>query len=484
MHVPVIARAEPAGRVGFPAPAAKQMPIQRARASLSGAGGEPLDAATRDHFERRFQWDFGSVRVHTDDRAARLAAGVGARAYTVGADITFGTAERPGVNALTAHELAHVVQNGLSGDRLTIRRAPARFSIVSRTFRVVLPGYPPYDFVVVQIRGGPRRAFYFRTGTGFKGEGFAPPPRSWAPFHGLDPQRRDPERFRLDKDSFYREFETPELRGYGSAENKEIADWLKTQKIAPAEELPWREAQAELSEALKASTLAPVAPAAVTASGEIHTPSTGPGGGGAPPVPEVGSGAGTIEEEAVSFGKVESATLKIGSFLEAALPGPQDVLFLWIGFFGSIAEAQAKLREEAYNMGFSEGLAANLLGLGRDWVNERLIAHVHGEEAEGFKGARAGGNNQGVVDGYRFAGRLTGEQRLAFWYQGRHAARAKGDADALRYRPFNLDDVVTLGIALQPTVMALLEVAREQERERELREQLKYERAFGPRFRH
>jgi hypothetical protein len=133
---------------------------------------------------------------------------------------------------------------------------------------------------------------------------------------------------------------------------------------------------------------------------------------------KLGGAAAKIESAGLT--KFESVTLKIGSLLEAALPGPQDVLFLWIGFFGSIAEAKAKLREEAYNLGFSEGMAANLMGFDAGWVSNRLNTPAPRDplEAEGFKAARAGGNNQGVVDGYRFVRCLTYDQRGAFLKQG------------------------------------------------------------------
>ncbi len=69
--------------------------------------GEPLDRATREFMEPRFQHDFSNVRVHRDDDARRSAAAVHARAYTVGSHIVFG--ESPS-RELLAHELTHVVQ--------------------------------------------------------------------------------------------------------------------------------------------------------------------------------------------------------------------------------------------------------------------------------------------------------------------------------------------------------------------------------------
>lgn len=76
--------------------------------------GRPLDTATRSFMESRFGHDFSRVRVHVDDRAAKSAQAVQARAYTVGHDIVFGKGEyAPDSIAgrkLLAHELTHVRQ--------------------------------------------------------------------------------------------------------------------------------------------------------------------------------------------------------------------------------------------------------------------------------------------------------------------------------------------------------------------------------------
>jgi len=78
--------------------------------------GEPLDRQTRDLMEPQFGHDFGTVRVHRDDKAATSALAVGALAYTVGSELVFASGlYAPGTTAgqhLIAHELAHVVQQG------------------------------------------------------------------------------------------------------------------------------------------------------------------------------------------------------------------------------------------------------------------------------------------------------------------------------------------------------------------------------------
>ena len=86
---------------------------QLVRAAV-GSAGRPLDSGTRAFMEERFGRDFGRVRVHSDEAAARSARALDAAAYARGRDVVFGARQyrpetRPGA-ALLAHELAHVVQ--------------------------------------------------------------------------------------------------------------------------------------------------------------------------------------------------------------------------------------------------------------------------------------------------------------------------------------------------------------------------------------
>lgn len=107
----------------------------RAPAGLDTGGlrsaSRPLDAATRRFMEAGFGHDFGAVRVHTGADAARSAAGVDARAYTVGEHIVFGPGEyapsRAEGRRLLAHELAHVVQQSRGAEAFgtrALQRAP------------------------------------------------------------------------------------------------------------------------------------------------------------------------------------------------------------------------------------------------------------------------------------------------------------------------------------------------------------------------
>jgi len=80
------------------------------------SGGQPLDGGAKSRMGAAFGYDFSGVRVHTGAQAAGLSDDLNARAFTVGSDIAFGSGEyRPGTmigDALIAHELAHVVQQG------------------------------------------------------------------------------------------------------------------------------------------------------------------------------------------------------------------------------------------------------------------------------------------------------------------------------------------------------------------------------------
>jgi outer membrane protein OmpA-like peptidoglycan-associated protein len=95
-------------------------------ASAMGEAGAPLDRTVRADMEAHFGVPLGDVRVHTGPRADQLAQSLGARAFTHGRDIVFGEGRRPGADALTAHELAHVVQQtgGSAGAARELRLSP------------------------------------------------------------------------------------------------------------------------------------------------------------------------------------------------------------------------------------------------------------------------------------------------------------------------------------------------------------------------
>jgi hypothetical protein len=85
--------------------------LDRARRSA----GRPLDAATREELEARFDHDFSQVRVHTDSQEA---AALRAQAFTWGEDVFFAPGRfdpvGPRGRQLLTHELVHTIQQGPS----------------------------------------------------------------------------------------------------------------------------------------------------------------------------------------------------------------------------------------------------------------------------------------------------------------------------------------------------------------------------------
>lgn len=76
----------------------------------SKGGGSPLPDEVRSFMEPRFGVDFSSVRVHTGSSAIQMNKDLRAQAFTHGSDIYYGAGKSAAQDALTAHELTHVVQ--------------------------------------------------------------------------------------------------------------------------------------------------------------------------------------------------------------------------------------------------------------------------------------------------------------------------------------------------------------------------------------
>lgn len=78
--------------------------------------GRGLEGDVRSRMESAFGADFSGVEIHADDAGAGLSADLNARAFTLGNHIAFAAGEyQPGTrsgDALLAHELTHVVQQG------------------------------------------------------------------------------------------------------------------------------------------------------------------------------------------------------------------------------------------------------------------------------------------------------------------------------------------------------------------------------------
>lgn len=91
--------------------------------------GRPLDTATRQLMESRFNHDFSAVRVHADSRAAESARAFDARAYAIGNDLAFADGayapQTPEGRYLLAHELAHVVQSKAGSGAAELLSSPS-----------------------------------------------------------------------------------------------------------------------------------------------------------------------------------------------------------------------------------------------------------------------------------------------------------------------------------------------------------------------
>ena len=104
-------------------------PDLESQLNSSKGGGNSLSDDVRSFMEPRFGADFSGVRVHTGSDAVQMNQGVNAQAFAHGSDIYFGAGKAPGKDALTAHELTHVVQQTggiqtkpISEDRTIIQR--------------------------------------------------------------------------------------------------------------------------------------------------------------------------------------------------------------------------------------------------------------------------------------------------------------------------------------------------------------------------
>ncbi|GAB3047258.1 hypothetical protein GCM10027053_01370 [Intrasporangium mesophilum] len=89
-------------------------------ASTPPREGVALEPSLRAAMERGFGHDFGAVRVHADERAYAVTRAAGARALTIGSEVSLGPAAAGAMTTARgrhtlAHELAHVVQQSAGG---------------------------------------------------------------------------------------------------------------------------------------------------------------------------------------------------------------------------------------------------------------------------------------------------------------------------------------------------------------------------------
>jgi uncharacterized protein DUF4157 len=151
-----------------PGPSVVPAGIEASVDSMSAAGGAALPSSLRSQFEPRFGYDFGGVRVHTGSEAAGAATALGARAFTVGDHIFFGSGEYQPSSArgqhLIAHELTHTIQQKPAAARASRLIAPkAAFKRVQRLFddtkaairnkvrTFIVRDFPPWDLITLII---------------------------------------------------------------------------------------------------------------------------------------------------------------------------------------------------------------------------------------------------------------------------------------------------------------------------------------------
>ena len=215
--------------------------------------GEPLDAATLAYFEPRFGRDFSGVRVHSSSIASLSSALIGARAYAHGQTIVFGNNQRPGLNRLTAHELAHVAQSQKAPCSNLVQRAPG-----DEDYRIVTDVWLVKDHkniirpIVVIEHGGNRQAFYKRSGDSPRPPGHGGPQGGdWAPFDGFKESEGGGGHY---VKNIYHAGKFPDnpLHGYGDSNIRKAAKWLD--KMDSKNALPkgtlanWKNVQIKLQE--------------------------------------------------------------------------------------------------------------------------------------------------------------------------------------------------------------------------------------------
>jgi len=106
---------------GKPQPQIPTAENEADRLSAGVAAGGPEEV--KQELGSRLGADFSKVRFHTDVGAAAYADEIGARAYTTGSDVYFGTGGfEPSV---AAHELVHTVQQGAVGSDAATMSAPS-----------------------------------------------------------------------------------------------------------------------------------------------------------------------------------------------------------------------------------------------------------------------------------------------------------------------------------------------------------------------
>ena len=187
-------------------------------------------------------------------------------------------------------------------------------------------------------------------------------------------------------------------------------------------------------------------------------------------VKTVGVEAKALQGESAAA-KAATGAARIGTLLQDLfLPGPWDVFFMFLSAFSSIAEAKAKLKADAFALGFAEGLAAALTGTPASETTRLLMFTVAtpgmGERVAGFEGVSERGNNEGVAAGFKFGHALNTKQRQGFLVKTGYYKLVKAGYYKIGDQ-VGRNDLIDMGVALRPTVIELLEEAARQQAERE-----------------
>lgn len=118
--------------------------------SANYSSGRALDSTIKSYFEPHIGNKISEVRVHSDERAARLSKSLGADAFTYGNNIYFNenrfNPESTQGKGLLAHELAHVAQQESLGGPFVQRRVDFDVTQTSLTHAAV------EDMTIVEMR--------------------------------------------------------------------------------------------------------------------------------------------------------------------------------------------------------------------------------------------------------------------------------------------------------------------------------------------
>jgi hypothetical protein len=144
------------------------------------------------------------------------------------------------------------------------------------------------------------------------------------------------------------------------------------------------------------------------------------------------------------------AASRVGSFIEGFIPGPQDILALGAGYFGSIAEAKEGLKAETFSIGFARGFAARLLRVDSRSVKEHLLEKPDVRPGDWGRAA-SNANNAGVVAGWNFGAAIA--QRpgaTGHWIERGLLRQPSGGALPLNLNQPTWNDAVIFGADLRP----------------------------------